>query len=111
MYSESTIMCNTILLIFHVVIADYMAEIMMFSSCNKELAISISEIPFFNFYFELIILTSNLAEGNYISDFQISRDIVDDNGETQGTPGPPLTYDFMVGWLLISHCIYFSFNH
>ena len=77
-----------------------MAEIMMFTSCNNELARS-SEIPFFNFYFELIILTSNLAEGNYISDFEIARDIVDDNGDqTQGTPGPPLTYDFMVGWLI-----------
>ena len=91
--------------IFYVT-TDYMAELMIFS-CNKQLAISGDGNPYFKFYYNLMMVASNLAEGNYITEFQVSRDIVnvvDDRGQTQDAiipeainPGPEL-YPFMVSY-------------
>lgn len=68
---------------------------MIFTSCNKKIAIRNNVTPYFNFYYKLVITTSSLADGDYISGFQISRDIV---GDKPWEPGESRIYAFMVSY-------------
>ena len=53
---------------------DYMSHMMDFH-CNKRLAFNGFGNPYFQFQYEIIIKTADLATGNYISGFQVSREI------------------------------------